>query len=89
MKKERIDMKEFEGKKLLVLGGLILESDIVRHAQEMGAYVIVADYNPDAPAAKVADRFELISATDVASLVDFCKKEKKWHKLDMRLWRAS
>lgn len=76
MKKERIDMKEFEGKKLLVLGGLILESDIVRHAQEMGAYVIVADYNPDAPAAKVADRFELISATDVASLVDFCKKEK-------------
>lgn len=29
-------MKEFQGKKLLVLGGINLEIDIVKHAQEMG-----------------------------------------------------
>ena len=69
-------MKRFEGKKLLILGGLILECDIVRSAQRMGAYVIVADYNPNVPARIVADQFELISATDVPSLVDLCKREK-------------
>ena len=69
-------MNNFKGKKLLVLGGLFLESDIVKRAQEMGLYVIVADYNPDVPARKYADQFELISATDVPALVDFCRKEK-------------
>lgn len=69
-------MKEFQGKKLLVLGGLILERDIIAHAQNMGAYVIVADYNPNAPARDIANQFELISATDVPALVALCKKEK-------------
>ena len=64
------------GKKLLVLGGLALEGEIVTRAQEMGVYVIVADYNPNVPARKYADQFELISATDVPALVDFCRKEK-------------
>lgn len=69
-------MDNLKGKKLLVLGGLALESEIVTRAQEMGVYVIVADYNPNVPARKNADQFELISATDVPALVDFCKKEK-------------
>lgn len=69
-------MDNFKGKKLLVLGGLALECEIVIRAQEMGVYVIVADYNPNVPARKYADQFELISATDVPALVDFCKKEK-------------
>lgn len=69
-------MKKFEGKKILILGGLILEGDIVKAAQKMGAYVIVADYNPNVPARAIADQFELISATDVPALVDLCKREK-------------
>ncbi|MBQ6649353.1 MAG: hypothetical protein IJM66_10975 [Muribaculaceae bacterium] len=69
-------MKEFKGKKLLVLGGLTLECEIVTRAQQMGVYVIVADYNPDVPARKLANQFELISATDVPALVDLCKREK-------------
>lgn len=69
-------MKEFKGKKLLVLGGLTLECEIVSRAQQMGIYVIVADYNPDVPARKLANQFELISATDVPALVDLCKREK-------------
>lgn len=69
-------MEEFKGKKLLVLGGLTLECEIVTRAQQMGGYVIVADYNPDVPARKLANQFELISATDVPALVDLCKREK-------------
>lgn len=69
-------MKEFEGKKLLILGGFTLACDIVRAAQNMGAYVIVADYNPESPAKDVADRFELISTLDVDALEKFCRDEK-------------
>jgi carbamoylphosphate synthase large subunit len=82
MKKEKIlqnkklYMENLKGGKLLVLGGLALECEIVARAQEMGIYVIVADYNPNVPARKYADRFELISATDVPALVELCKKEK-------------
>ena len=69
-------MKEFEGKRLLILGGFTLACDIVRAAQNMGAYVIVADYNPESPAKDVADRFELISTLDVDALEKFCREEK-------------
>lgn len=68
-------MKEFEGKKLLVLGGIKTECDIVVTAQKMGAYVIVADYDPQTPARKFADKTVEISATDVDAIVDFCRKE--------------
>ncbi len=68
-------MKEFEGKKLLVLGGFTLACDIVRAAQNMGAYVIVADYNPDSPAIKIADKFALISTLDIDALEKFCREE--------------
>ena len=68
-------MKEFEGKKLLILGGFYLACDIVKAAQRMGAYVIVADYNPESPAKDIADRFELISTLDVDALEKFCREE--------------
>lgn len=67
---------EFKGKKLLVLGGLTLACDIVKHAQAMGAYVIVADYDENSPAKKIADDAVLINALDVDAIVNFCKKEK-------------
>ena len=67
--------KEFEGKKLLVLGGIKYECDIVEHAQKMGAYTIVADYDTDSPAKSIADQAVLIDATDVNAITAFCKKE--------------
>lgn len=67
--------KEFEGKKLLVLGGIKLACDIVEHAQKMGAYVVVADYNTDSPAKMVADEAVLLDAMDVDAIVEFCGKE--------------
>ena len=69
-------MKEFEGKKLLVLGGIKTECDIVKKAQEMGAYVIVADFDPNCPAKAIADKTVAISATDVDAIVKLCKDEK-------------
>lgn len=66
--------KEFEGKKLLILGGITLACDIVKYAQDMGVYVIVADYNQDSPAKRVADEGVLIDATDVNAIVKFCKE---------------
>ncbi len=68
-------MKEFEGKKLLVLGGVKLACDIVEHAKALGAYVIVADYNEDSPAKQVADKGELINAMDVDAITEYCRKE--------------
>lgn len=66
-------MKEFEGKKILVLGALKLACDIVEHAQAMGCYVVVADYYEDSPAKKIADEAVLMDATDVDAIVEYCK----------------
>ena len=68
--------KEFEGKKLLIIGGTKTECDIIRYAKAKGAYTIVADYDPEAPGMKSADKAVLISARDVGALVDFCKEEE-------------
>ena len=67
--------KEFEGKKLLIIGGTKTECDIVRYAKAKGVYTIVADYDPEAPGMKMADKAALISARDTDALVDFCKQE--------------
>lgn len=69
-------MKEFDGKKLLVIGGIKTECDIVKRAKELGAYVIVVDYDPNAPAKEFADKMVLVSATDVNAIIEVCKNEK-------------
>ena len=61
--------KEFEGKKLLILGGVKLACDIVEQAHAMGAYVVVADYLENSPAKAVADEGVLINAVDADALV--------------------
>lgn len=68
-------MKEFEGKKLLVLGGFRLACDIIRRAKKLGAYVIVADYI-ETPGKDLADQFVKIGAFDTDALEAFCRKEK-------------
>ena len=69
-------MGKLEGKKLLIIGGTTTESDIVRYAKAAGVFTIVADYDANCPAMKVADKSVLISARDIDALVGFCKKEK-------------
>lgn len=73
MQKERDEMKiELKGKKLLLIGGIQRTCVIVRRAQELGVYVVVADYDPDSPAKKIADEAVLIDAKDVNALTEFC-----------------
>lgn len=67
-------MKEFEGKKILILGAFNLVCDIVEHAKAMGCYVVVADYYEDSPAKKVADEAVLMDATDVEAIVKYCRE---------------
>ena len=67
-------MRKFSNKKLLILGGVKLACDIVKSAQQMGAYVVVADYNEDSPAKLIADEGVLIDVTDVDAVVDYCRK---------------
>lgn len=69
-------MKEFEGKRLLILGGFNQACDIITRAQEMGVYVVVADYNEKVPGNGLADKFSNVSATDVDALVKLAKEEK-------------
>lgn len=69
-------MKQFEGKKLLILGATTTECDIVRYAQAMGIYTIVADNKEGSPAKLIADKAVLINAMDVDALVAFCQEEK-------------
>ena len=63
---------QLKDKKLLILGGLQRTCAIVKRAQELGVYVIVADFDPNTPAKKIADEAVLIDAKDVDKLVDYC-----------------
>ena len=69
-------MKEFEGKKLLILGGIKTACAIVEKAKEMGAYVAVLDYYDDSPAKQIADEGVLMDATDVPAIVKWCRENK-------------
>lgn len=68
--------REFEGKRLLLLGGVKTACSIVEVAQEMGAHVVVLDYNIDSPAKQIADESVLMDATDVNAIVDWCQKNR-------------
>lgn len=68
--------KEFEGKKLLIIGAIEALCPLVLAAQKMGVYVVVVDYNEDAPAKRIADEAVLIDALDVNALVQYCKENQ-------------
>ena len=69
-------MKEFSGKKLLILGGTTLSINIVETAKNMGIYTIVMDMSPDSPTKKVADKAYDISTANVDDVVSIAKQEQ-------------
>lgn len=73
-------MCELKGKKLLILGGNALTSDIVLKAKELGVYTIVTDWNtPEvSPAKKLADEYWMESFADSNKIVALIKE----HKID-------
>lgn len=68
--------EELRGKRLLIMGGISLNVDIVKTAKNMGITTIVIDYYSDSPAKKVADESYQVSTTDVDAVVELCKKKK-------------
>lgn len=73
-------MDNLKGKKLLILGGNALTSDIVIKAKELGVYTIVTDWNtPEvSPAKKLADEFWMESFADAEKIVYLIKE----HNID-------
>ena len=65
---------KYEGRKLLILGGVAMICEMVQEAQKNGAYVIVADYLENSPAKRVADEAWLISTADIDALAAKCKE---------------
>lgn len=67
--------EELRGKKLLYLGGIPRAKYVVARARKLGIYVIVADYDPNSPAKRVADEAVLVNALDVDALETLCKEK--------------
>ena len=68
--------QELKGKRLLILGGMRFSCEIVRKAQQMGIYTLVADYNKieDSPGKQIADEAVDLSVIDVDAVVDYVKR---------------
>ncbi len=69
---------EIIGKRLLIMGGMRISCEIVRKAQAMGIYVIVADYNPieKSPAKVIADEALDLNITDVDAVVKTIEEKR-------------
>lgn len=66
---------DLRGKRLLILGGMRFSCEIVKTAQSLGIYTLVADYNKieDSPAKQIADEAVDLSVTDVDAVVSYIK----------------
>ena len=58
-------------KKLLLLGGSAQQVVAIETAKRLGYYTVLCDYLPDNPGQYVADRFYLVSTTDMVIYVLF------------------
>ena len=69
-------MKSLKGKKLLVLGGSASNVQLVRFAQQMGAFVVVADNRENRPGKDAADDSVLISTDDYECLCKYIRENR-------------
>ena len=67
-------LNRYEGKTLLILGGLAGMAELTRKAQAQGAKVVVTDNVPTSPAKRVADESYAISITDVDDIVELAQR---------------
>lgn len=70
--------QELKGKRLLILGGMRFSCEIVKKAQAMGIYTLVADYNKieDSPGKQIADEAVDLSVIDVDAVVKYVKENR-------------
>lgn len=69
-------MKEFEGKKLLILGGNPETVPLIKMANAMGIKTIVASSVPNEPGKKVAWKESNIDGMDVSGLIALAREER-------------
>ena len=60
-------------KKLLIIGASILQVPAIKKAKDMGFFVGVIDYNPNAVGVSLADEFFCVSTIDVEGVADVAK----------------
>ena len=63
-------------KKILLLGGSAQQVIAIKKARELGYYTILCDYLQDNPGQYYADKFYLISTTDMKAVYKIAKDEK-------------
>lgn len=70
-----MEIVDLRGKRLLILGGMRFSCEIVKTAQSLGIYTLVADYNKieDSPAKQIADEAVDLSVIDVDAVVSYIK----------------
>lgn len=61
-------------KKIMILGANILQLPAIKKAKEMGLYVGVVDYAPDAIGIPYADKYYNVSTIDEIGVCDACRK---------------
>lgn len=61
-------------KKLLIIGASILQLPAIKKAKELGYYVGVIDYDPNAAGIKYADEFFNVSTIDIDGVAETAKK---------------
>lgn len=61
-------------KKLLIVGASILQLPAIKKAKEMGLYVAVADFNPQAVGIPYADKFFNASTIDIDAICNVAKE---------------
>lgn len=61
-------------RKLLIIGASILQVPAIKKAKEMGFYVGVIDYNPNAVGVPMADQFFNVSTIDIEGVADAAKR---------------
>lgn len=62
-------------KRILIIGAGTEQIAVIREAKLMGHFVIVTDFNPNAPGIAFADKFVLVSTTDGPGNAEVGKKE--------------
>ena len=67
------DIRPYEGKRLLVLGGAVQCLKVVEAAKEMGVYTITTDISKTGPATLAADESLPYSVMDIDALMKWCK----------------
>ncbi len=68
-------MKEYQGKKILVLGGSAQQAPVIIKAKELGCYVVTCDYLPNNPGHRYADKYYNVDITDIDTVYEVAKKE--------------